>query len=275
MIRPMLSPLYSYRYRLLAFLLAIAGLAVTALAPVGAQPLTLPGAQPPTAASPPNSIRAPQTERPVLIKTPSEEALIGKNLKFQGRSGALALTKAGRNEILLRLTIEGTLKARPDQSCTVPLSGADGVKLSPQGRVQGAMRYEAAFATCPITLDILDDAVLVSTAPEACLIQDSDCAIAPSGLWGPAGTALLSSAKIIDRERGQADKAVRDNYRFLTQKAAPSDVRAIVSEQAAFSAEREMFCRTYAGENQHGFCHARFAQKRAAALAARFSEIKK
>jgi hypothetical protein len=55
----------------------------------------------------------------------------------------------------------------------------------------------------------------------------------------------------------------------LTHRAGPQGVRPIVSEQAAFSSDREQVCRSYAREGAHGFCHARFGEARALALAAR------
>ncbi len=46
-------------------------------------------------------------------------------------------------------------------------------------------------------------------------------------------------------------------------------VKAVASEQAGFTSEREMTCRDYARESVHGFCSARFTELRAAELAAR------
>ena len=46
-------------------------------------------------------------------------------------------------------------------------------------------------------------------------------------------------ARPIEQDRSQADRAVRENYKALAQRAQPHDVRTVVSEQAAFSSERE------------------------------------
>ncbi|GJE44933.1 hypothetical protein AEGHOMDF_4126 [Methylobacterium soli] len=62
---------------------------------------------------------------------------------------------------------------------------------------------------------------------------------------------------------------MRDNYKLMTQRARREDVRPIVTEQAAFSSDREQVCRTYAREGAHGFCHLRFSEARALALATR------
>jgi hypothetical protein len=55
----------------------------------------------------------------------------------------------------------------------------------------------------------------------------------------------------------------------MTQRAKGQDVRPIVTEQAAFSSDREQTCRTYAREGAHGFCNLRFTEGRALALATR------
>ena len=66
------------------------------------------------------------------------------------------------------------------------------------------------------------------------------------GLWGPAGATLIPRAGEFDTARGVADKAVCDNDKLMTQRARREDVRPIVSEQAAFSADREQLCRMLA-----------------------------
>ena len=76
-------------------------------------------------------------------------------------------------------------------------------------------------------------------------------------MWGPEPAALAGVLADIERDRGAADKAVRENYKILAQRAKPQDARAIVGEQAGFSAEREIACRAYARESAHGFCNAR------------------
>ena len=91
----------------------------------------------------------------------------------------------------------------------------------------------------------------------------------PVGLWGPAAAALIPRSSEFDSARGVADKAVRENYKLMTQRARREDVRPIVTEQAAFSSDREQLCRTYAREGAHGFCHLRVTENRALALATR------
>ena len=55
----------------------------------------------------------------------------------------------------------------------------------------------------------------------------------------------------------------------MTQRARGQDVRPVVTEQAAFSSDREQVCRSYAREGSHGFCHVRITEGRAIALATR------
>jgi hypothetical protein len=63
---------------------------------------------------------------------------------------------------------------------------------------------------------------------------------------------------------------VRSHYKTLIGRAVGNEaVKTVAREQAGFSAEREMVCRPYDKEVEHGFCHARFSEARAAELAAR------
>ena len=62
---------------------------------------------------------------------------------------------------------------------------------------------------------------------------------------------------------------MRDNYKVLTQRAKPEGVRPVVAEQAAFSADREMVCRSYAREGSTNFCNAKYSEARALALGTR------
>jgi hypothetical protein len=49
--------------------------------------------------------------------------------------------------------------------------------------------------------------------------------------------------------------------------------KRLASEQAGFSSEREEKCRTYAGEDVHGFCALRFTEARAIALGAQLTGV--
>ncbi|QLP96550.1 MAG: hypothetical protein HZY79_02865 [Rhodoblastus sp.] len=63
---------------------------------------------------------------------------------------------------------------------------------------------------------------------------------------------------------------MRAHYKTLIGRAGGHDaVKVVAREQAGFTSEREMACGAYESEVQHGFCHARFTEARAAELAAR------
>jgi hypothetical protein len=169
----------------------------------------------------------------------------------------------------LRLSLAGSKVSRPTESCTVAVGGEEPLTVEPGGKPDGAPRFELKGASCPISFDVLDGAVWVRGPAELCTFEAQDCRADPKGLWGPEPGALFTQAKAIESARGLADRAVRENYKLLTQRAKPQDVRPIVQEQAAFSAERETLCRAYAREAAHGFCNTRFTEARAVSLPTR------
>lgn len=213
---------------------------------------------------------APAPARPVVLKVPSEDGVLGQDLQLNGLSGSLKLERSG-TAVTARIKLPGTKISQPAESCTVPLAGGEPVTLSSEGKPEGAPRFEAAGAECPLRFDVVEGGVLVSTlgAGPICTFSAADCATTPVGLWGPGAATLIPRAGEFDTARGVADKAVRDNYKLMTQRARREDVRPIVSEQAAFSSDREQLCRTYAREGTHGFCHLRVTENRALALATR------
>ncbi|MCJ2088694.1 hypothetical protein MKK88_22330 [Methylobacterium sp. E-005] len=236
-----------------------------------------PPAPPPGAPGEPGQPPAPEVPRappaparPVVLKAPSEDGVIGQDLQLNGMSGSLKLERSA-NAVTARISLPGTKISQPTESCTVPLGGGSPVTLSSEGKPDGVPRYEAAGAECPLRLDVTEGGVLVSTlgSGPVCTFSAADCATTPTGLWGPAPATLIPRAGEFDTARGVADKAVRDNYKLMTQRARREDVRPIVTEQAAFSSDREQFCRGYAREGTHGFCHLRFTENRALALATR------
>lgn len=222
---------------------------------------------------PPDEVRrapaAPVQARPVAIKAPSEDSVIGRELKQNGTNGTLRIERAGPGDLRLRVTVAGRRAPQSVQTCTVPLGGPAGLQLVAAGRPEGAPRYMAQDPTCPIQIDILDEAVLVKGPTDICVFQDLSCQVDPSGMWGPDASQLVSRARDFEQGRASADKAVRDNYKVLTQRAKPEGIRPIVAEQAAFSADREMMCKTYAREGTTSFCNAKYSEARALSLGAR------
>ncbi len=224
------------------------------------------GAAPPAAEAP----RPAAPPKPVVLKAPGEDAVLGQDLQLNGLSGKLKLER-GAQGLSARISLPGTKVSQPTESCTVPLAGGNPLPLSSEGRPEGVPRFEAAAAECPLRFDVTEGGVFVSTLGSGplCTFTAADCATTPKGLWGPPAAGLIPRSAEFDTARGVADKAVRDNYKLMTQRARREDVRPIVTEQAAFSADREQLCRTYAREGAHGFCHLRFSENRALALATR------
>lgn len=254
--------------------------AVGAAGPASAQ-IVLPGAQlpfqPGEAAAPnpgardpgvaPAAPAPPPAPKPAAVKAPTEESLLQRPLRLNGATGSLRVERASRTELKARLTLLGTRISNPTEACEVTIEAP--LPLSPKGRPEGLPRYEIAAPSCLIAGDLLDGALWVRGPAEACRVEAADCRVDPRGLWGPEPAPLAALARAIEQSRGAADRAVRENYKVLAQRAKAQDVRGIVAEQAAFSAEREMLCRSYAREASHGFCNARFTEARAAQLAAR------
>jgi hypothetical protein len=214
----------------------------------------------------------PSPARPVAMRPPSEETIYGRDLRQNGTTGALRIDRAAQGALRAQMTLVGSRASQLTESCSVKL-GSEAIPVSSLGRPEGLARYELRVPACPITLDVVEGAVLVTAPAEACVIQEADCRIEPRGLWGPDPASLLPRAADLEQVRGSADRAVRENYKALAQRAAPQNVRPIVAEQAAFSSEREQVCRTYAREGAHGFCNARFTEARAVSLAARLGML--
>lgn len=212
---------------------------------------------------------APSPARPVAIKAPNEETVLGRDLKQNGTNGSLRLDRPARSDLRLRLTVVGRRAAGSVDMCSVALGGAEGLPLVAQGRPEGAPRYQAADPACPLQVDILDEAVLVKGPTDICVFPTASCQADPSGLWGPEPAQLLGKAREYEQARGTADKAVRDNYKVMSQRAGRDGVRPIVTEQASFSSDREMICRSYAREGSHSFCNSRLTEARALSLATR------
>ena len=135
------------------------------------------------------------------------------------------------------------------------------------------LRYTLDFDGCPMTLDVLDGAVLASVSSQTCSFQEADCRIEPRGVWGPA-SAALGEVKGIESDRGKADKAVRDNFKaLLARTKGKQEIKQVAAEQAGFTSEREMVCGGYAREASFGYCASRYTEWRAASLAARLNRL--
>ncbi|KMO27809.1 hypothetical protein VQ02_32545 [Methylobacterium variabile] len=229
----------------------------------------VPGEAPPDAAPRP-APAPPAPPKPVVLKTPNDDAVVGQELQQNGNAGSLRLERSGSG-FTARVTLAGTKVSQPTESCKIALGDGQPLTLSDQGKPSGVTQLATAGPSCPLRLEILEGSVMVTPLAEAesCVFTAADCATTPKGLWGPGAATLLPRAQEFDGARGVADKAVRENYKVMTQRARREDVRPIVAEQAAFSADREQMCRAYVREGSHGFCHLRFSEARALSLATR------
>ncbi|WP_183438073.1 hypothetical protein [Methylobacterium sp. R2-1] len=229
-----------------------------------------PGSPPPGEGAETRPSVPAQPRQPVVLRVPAEDNVAGQDLLLNGLNGSLKIERSG-SAYTAQMTLPGTKISQPTENCTVKLNGGKPMPLSPEGRAQGVSRFSAASAECPLRFEILDGSVLATPlgAGSACTFTAADCETTPTGLWGPAAASLIPQAGEFDTARGIADKAVRDNYKIMSQRARGGDMRPIVQEQAAFSSDREQACRTYAREGAHGYCHLRFTEARAIALAAR------
>lgn len=213
---------------------------------------------------------APAPLRPVMLKVPADDNVIGQELMLNGSTGSLKLERSG-TATTARISLPGTKVSQPAETCKVPLGAGNPIPLSTEARADGIARFEAAGAECPLRFEVLEGSVLVTPlgSTPLCTFAAADCSTKPGGLWGPAAATLVPRSAEFDTARGVADKAVRDNYKVMTQRARGQDVRPVVTEQAAFSSDREQACRNYTREGTHGFCHVRLTEARAIALATR------
>lgn len=241
-------------------------------------PGAIPGVAPPPTGVPgagpevlePARPAAPPPPKPIVIRAPGEDTVVGQDLLLNGLSGTLRIDRAAGG-FSGKMVVPGTKISQPAETCAVPVSGGTPVALADKGRSEGVLHLEMAAGQCPLRLDLLDGSVLVTPPGDGdqCTFRVDDCSASPKGLWGPGPAGLLPRAGEFDSGRGSADRAVRENYKVMTQRVRGPDVRPIVTEQAAFSSDREQLCRGYAREAAHGFCHLRVTEARALSLAAR------
>ena len=66
----------------------------------------------------------------------------------------------------------------------MPLAGGNPITLSSEGKPEGAPRFEAAGAECPLRFDVVEGGVLVSALGQGpvCTFSSADCATTPAGL---------------------------------------------------------------------------------------------
>ena len=68
----------------------------------------------------PEAPRPVVPSRPVVLKAPSEDGLVGQELMLNGLNGSLKLERAGSG-LSARITLPGTKVSQPTETCKVPL----------------------------------------------------------------------------------------------------------------------------------------------------------
>ena len=213
--------------------------------------------------------------KPIGVKAPAQETILGHVLSFDGSKGAMQFDRTGKDVTLTKLTLPGERLSKPGQACEVDIVAERPIVAAEAGRPAGALRWTIPIDACPFTVDVLDGAALVSSARPSCEFQAADCRVSPVGLWGPAAATMTPQRiKDLEHERVRAESTMRANFRVLLHRAGKDKaaVKAIAGEQAAFSSEREMTCRDYAGETVHGFCSAQITQARSLAIQSKFGD---
>lgn len=242
--------------------------------------VVLPGAVAPTPGAPaavgtgPAAAPAPAKPRfeAVAVRAPGEEAVTDRSLLQNGVSGRLELERRDKVLVVSKLSFVGFQLSKPSQSCRVDLTTTPPIPATASGRPNGLARYDVDVPACKFSFEILDGAVLVKGEQKVCEFREADCRIEPNGVWGPAVASLTPvRAKEIERERAAADRSMQTNYKALIQRleGKKEEVKLAAREQAGFSSEREMICRDYGRETQHGFCASRITEGRAVALRAK------
>lgn len=228
-----------------------------------------------TVVAPPPEGAPKQRPKPPILRGPSDDAIVGRALLRNGVTGMLVVERAGNDLRVQKLALTGDRISKPSEHCRVEVSGTP-LSLTSEGRPAGLSRYKLALEICPFTFDVLDGAVLASNGGKTCEFKAADCQVDPAGLWGPRPAEFgPERIKEFERERTHAETTVRADFRALLAAAGKDkqQTKTLASEQAGFSSEREEKCRSYAGEDVHGFCALRFTEARAIALGARLAGV--
>lgn len=205
---------------------------------------------------------------------PPEDHVIGQTLTLDGAKGLMRFNRAGNGIALTRLTLAGEKLSKPGESCEVNITLDPPLLAEAAGRPEGAVRWRFPVEACPFSADVLDGAVLVSSPHPSCDFIAAGCRVSPVGLWGPPGDSIpRAQIKILEKERVATEAALRDNYKLVMHEAGDDkqSVKTLSASEAAFSSEREISCRDYKNESEHGFCATRITEARALALSAEYT----
>jgi hypothetical protein len=248
------------------------GVLLAGAGPASAQ-LRLPGAVAPAPVGSNGAPARPGPAHPAApppLRAPSVDSVVGRELRLNGEAGLIAIERADKDLRISQLSLPGNQISRPADICRVDIGGAP-VSLRTAPRDNGLLRYDAEVGACPLTIDVLEGALKVSTPAGQCVFRNADCTVTPGGVWGPPGASFSANdARTLEKARAVAESNARSYYRALIAKTKDrNEVKAIAADQAGFSSRREEMCRDYAGEEKHGFCAARITEAHALALRAR------
>ncbi|MBV1700582.1 MAG: hypothetical protein KGQ46_02035 [Hyphomicrobiales bacterium] len=239
--------------------------------------LVLPGARTPeqrgAVAAPakvaePGSIAKPRIKASVdvgVLKAPDIKGVLGRPLQLNGRSGKLSLEAKGDAVNLHDLILTGTKISNPDQICQVSIVSGEALHADPVPSASGILHYRVSVPACPFEFDVLAGAVLVSPTGKTCKVVAADCAVDPSGMWGPpASSQGPREAKANETARAHAELEMREQFRALMRRThGNANLQAAATEQAGFSSRRTTICRNYARDSVQDFCALKLTEARA------------
>jgi hypothetical protein len=218
---------------------------------------------------------APAKPKPIDMKPPLEDGVLGHDLLRDGAVGVLSLVRQGKDVAVARLSLQGEEISKPGEPCHVEINAGLPLVANFDGRPVGLSRYKVDLQACPFSFDVLEGAVLVPKG-HACDFTEADCHVDPAGLWGPQGNTI-SATRVHEMEQARIriESDMRANFRVLLSHAGKDkfSMKRIAGEQAGFSSERETVCHSYALESVHGFCALELTRARVLALLAQLGAV--
>jgi hypothetical protein len=218
---------------------------------------------------------APAKAKPIAMKPPGDDSVLGHDLLRDGAVGLIALARQGKDIAVARLSFQGEEISKPGELCHVDIDAGLPLVAHFEGRPAGLSRYQVDLAACPFSFDVLEGAILVPKG-HACDFTAADCHVDPAGLWGPQGNTI-SATRVHEMEQARIriESDMRADFRVLLSHAGKDKVsmKRIAGEQAGFSSERETLCHSYALESVHGFCALEITRARVLALLAQLGAV--
>jgi hypothetical protein len=203
------------------------------------------------------------------VKT-AQPTVEDRTLLLNGYQSRLDLERRDGGLVAVKMELVGLATDGSGKSCRIDVTASGPLRATEIARDVGAPRYELPVEGCAMRFAALDGAVVMQAPAAACVFAAQACRVDVAGMWGPTAAAVMRRARDIEKSRSRSEETVRAYYKALMRRASGRDaVKDVAREQAGFTSERDMACRNYDQETQHGFCHARYTEARAAELAAR------